>query len=342
MPKVIPKLKSDIRMIPLKKIRLDKLQPRQIEDDERAKIDDLAEDVEERGQLYPVMVIAYSAKKKIFGKKAEKEPDCQYWMLDGERRYRAFKKLKQNEIRCQVQETATEIQMYEIQFVANSKRQQISIEEMAKAIERYKRKVRESNDTIPDEEIYKKLAKITGFSVTMMRAADLINYEDDDTQEKIHSGRIGGYFPAELRSAVPHEDDASEAVREGVKAAYKKSKQKRSVLTPRAITFELREVAENPSLSLRKKKEVSQKLTESVWLQNKKQDAAQHTNVDNYLRQVANLKLRIQAWNLTALSDNERNKLATALKSLYTYYSERRRALTGRVGRRGAMGVRAR
>ncbi|MFP4015528.1 MAG: ParB/RepB/Spo0J family partition protein [Halanaerobiales bacterium] len=109
----------EVRVIPVKKIKVKRDQARKSFDSE--KLDNLAESIQEVGQLQPVIV-------------KEEGPD--YLLIAGERRLRAIKRNNQQEISAVIMSDIDKASLKQIQLIENIQRQNLNPLEKATAIQR--------------------------------------------------------------------------------------------------------------------------------------------------------------------------------------------------------------
>ena len=119
----------------------DTAQPRQDWDSHEKELKTLLEDMEKNGMYYPIIVAPFytnSDNNVVIGSQALEHENRKWWILDGERRWRCAKLMGLNEIEAIIRTELTMLEMMEIQFASNTKRLQVTIREMSKAVERYR------------------------------------------------------------------------------------------------------------------------------------------------------------------------------------------------------------
>jgi len=248
---------TTVNEIDVRRIATDTAQPRQVVD--KIKLNELSASIKEQGLLYPILVTPFWKNNGtlFLGKKAEQKEDFSYWLLDGYRRVLAFQKDEQDRIPAIVKYELSFIEMLEIQFASNTKRVQITVEEMANAINRYRAEyiIKE-----PNGDAVAKLVKLTGYSASYFDMADAINRAPVELQECIHQGKVGGYAAAEIESATK-----DKSLRKGITRAYVKNAKKGkkiSALMPRTIKKELKKIAEK-KYTPKQKEHLAEKLIEN-------------------------------------------------------------------------------
>ena len=306
----------EIRVIKLDKIDLDTAQPRGKSDEK--KVIELAKDIRERGLLYPILVTPYYKQDSnlILGKNAINSPKCRWWILDGERRVRAIRINKQEGIEAIVKMDLSFLQMLEIQFASNTKRVQITVEEMARAIKRFKKEFLKTN---PKGNPIKRLVELTGYSPSYFDMADAINRSSKELQEKIFTGKVGGYAAAEIERATK-----SAPIRRGITNVYIDSDKPISALTPRVLKKDFLKIEENKNLS----DEDKEKLTEGIvrkWVSSKNEGVDENPNFLRYRYEAEEFFSLIKKWNVKRLKKEEIEELITIIDIIRNYFMEERR-----------------
>lgn len=307
-----------IQEIDIKKINLDTAQPRG-----ESKIDqlkDLAKDIKERGLLYPIIVTPYYKKGEtlVLGKKALESKERKWWVLDGERRVRAFKILKQDTIEAIIQLEIEFLKMLEIQFAANTKRVQITVEEMAKAIKRFKV---EYLKKFPKKDPLARLVELTGYSYSYFDMAEAINRAPLKLQEKIEKGETGGYTAAEIEHATKDVD-----IRRGVTNAYIKSKKPMSALAVRAVKEDLRVLEKKKNLTPKEKEKLSESILTKYFNKGSK-DVDENSDFLRYRHEAENFLDEIKLWNLEGITVSQIDELICIFDTIKNYFVEERRNL---------------
>lgn len=246
-----------IHEVDVKRIATDTAQPRQVID--KIKLKELSASIKEQGLIYPVIVTPFWKNNGTLylGKKAEEKKDFSYWLLDGYRRVLAYQQDEHDKIPAIVKYELSFIEILEIQFASNTKRVQISVEEMANAINRYRSEYAMKN---PKGNVIARLSELTGFSQTYFDTAEAINRAPKEMQKHIHAGKIGGYAASEIESATK-----DESMRKGIVKVYLKyAKRGRKIGAnkPRTIKCELKKISEK-KYTQQEKEHLAEKLFES-------------------------------------------------------------------------------
>ena len=138
----------------------DTAQPRQDWDNRQKELITLQKDIEKSGLYYPIIVSPYyvnDSNEVVIGQKALNHEDRKWWILDGERRWRCYNALKYTEIEAIIRTELTMLEMMEIQFASNTKRLQVTIREMSKAVERYRDEYIKKNSKYDEKEFIKSI-----------------------------------------------------------------------------------------------------------------------------------------------------------------------------------------
>lgn len=329
---------DSIVVIPMDSIDPDPRQPRGVQGKQH--INDLIEDIKEHGQLIPIMVTPYKKEGNtlLLGTKAVSSKDVRYWLIDGERRWRAMQTLGFKEVRASVKLDIDFASLLEYQFVTNTKRVQLTLSEMSEAIERYIVEAKKADPTITDSEIEKKVTRLTGYSYSYVQSARLITSASKELQYHIKkTGLIGDHLPAEIRGAVGRgmEEDA-QAIRKGIEMAYiaeAERGKKHSVLDIRAVKTNLRELLHDTTVSVGDKERIAGRIMQSFWKRNS-DEMDEHSDYQLYISEIRRFKTRMEHWNISELSGMELDALAGSIIELVDYYRENRRQIFGKVGQR--------
>ena len=154
---------SEIRMIPLSKVKPNPYQPR-IEFDSQP-LEELAKSISENGLIQPIAV------REVFD---------EYEIIAGERRYRACKLINMEEVPCVILR-ATEMETAQMALVENVQRENLNAIEEAKA---YVQMMRMSELT--QEELAKKVGKKQSTIANKIRLLNL----PDEIKEHVRSKNI--------------------------------------------------------------------------------------------------------------------------------------------------------
>lgn len=221
----INKIGKNLKIVnlPIHSIEADKLQPRR--DFNQKDIDILAKDIDERGQLDPILVKA-------------SEEEGLYTIVGGERRLRAHKQLNKSTIEAIIVSFTKDVEFYEAQFVSNGLHKNPSIQDMAQAVERYVAECGRMNPEISQKDIILRLSEMTGYSTTYFGAVQaILDIEDPEFRQMVDDKLIGGYFPKEVKSATGDED-LQKGLISGMKTIVKGGK-KTTALIPRYIKHKI-------------------------------------------------------------------------------------------------------
>lgn len=305
--------------IKIKDINLDTAQPRQ--DFCQTDITDLANDIKRHGMLYPILVTPFykNGNNLILGKKALRYPGRKYWLLDGERRVRAFRVNREDTIDADIKMDLDFYDMLEIQFSANTKRVQITVEEMAKAIERFKV---EYYKKTPKGNHIKRLVELTGFSSTHIASAELIVQSTEELKSAINKGQVGGYLPKETNYIK--DDAVKEAVNEFYIERGKKHKAP-SVLLPRTLKPKIKKVEQMNVSDIEKKHLTTSILNDAVKVNSEEVD--KKSDFPIYLFKAQEFLQQVEQWKIDDLTEKELGKLIGIVELIRNLFVERRRII---------------
>lgn len=299
----------------------DTAQPRQDWDNRKKELITLQNDIEKSGLYYPIIVSPYYVNDNnevVIGKKARNHEDRKWWILDGERRWRCYNSLNYDEIEAIVRTELTMLEMMEIQFASNTKRLQVTIREMSKAVQRYRDEYIKQNSEYDEREFIKSLCSLTGYSSTYFEMVEAINRSDGDMKDLVLDERVGGYAPFEIEKCTKDPD-----LRRGVTEAFiEKEGRPLSALSPRAIKHQLRQV--DSSLNSSEKVELAKQIMNDFSNRNKDIKDTK----PNFLlyQQKANMfRAEIKKWNLIGLKPKEISVLVGVIQEVYDYFLEDRR-----------------
>lgn len=220
----INKIAKSLKIVklPVDLVQADELQPRR--NFNQRDIDILAKDIEERGQLDPILVTETG--------------DGRYTIVGGERRWRAHKQIGLKKIEAIIASFSEPVEFYEAQFVSNGLHKNPSIQDMAQAVERYVEECKRINPEITQREIANRLSEKTGYSTTYFQAVKaILDIEDPEFRAMVDDKRIGGYFPKEVKSAT-NDEDLQKGLISGMKTIVKGGK-KTTALIPRYIKHKI-------------------------------------------------------------------------------------------------------
>ena len=308
-----------MELVSINQINLDTAQPRQVFRED--KLTDLANDIKQRGLLYPVLLTPYYKDSKgslLLGKKALETKKHKWWVLDGDRRIRAMKILKNKEIEAIVKLNLDMLQMLEIQFASNSKRIQVTIEEMAKSITRFKKEFYRKN---PEGNVVEKLVELTGFSPTYFEMAEAINRAPNEIRDQIFEGKIGGYFASEVENATKDQD-----IRDGVYSASLKARnsgKRFSALMPRAIKRDLRKIEEKTE-NTKIRKELAESITDK-YINQDEETIDEKADYNRYSYEIDCFHDLVKCWNVKGLSSRQTDILSSKIRNIYSYLLEEKR-----------------
>jgi hypothetical protein len=310
-------MKRIIKEVLIKDIDLDTSQPRQtIEHD---KMQDLADDMEEAGQIVPI-ILTYHYKKPdgslVIGKDAVKNKNSRWFVIDGYRRILAAKDfLGWDKIDAEIRPELSELDVYETQFRVGSKRVHISVTEMAKAIERYaktwKKEGKKGN-------IVKRLSQLTGYSSAYFDMANDIVTEKDKGLKKMAMEGKSPYIISEIKHA-----SRDESIRSGMKEAvvehHKKTGKSPGALLPRKMTHMFRKLEADKTKTNKQKKAIAKAKTfEELNKSNEIEDT--HSEFDTYLFDIETFYNRIRKqWNLKGISKSQKKELIDAVIKISNY-----------------------
>lgn len=300
----------------------DTAQPRQDWENNKKKLDSLTDDIKKNGLYYPIIVSPFYINKNndaVLGKRVLKHKDRKWWLLDGERRLRCYKKLDLKQIDAIVRTELTLLEMMQIQFASNTKRLQVSVREMSIAIKRYREEFAKGNKDYKETDLIKSLCSLTGFSSSYFDSAEAINRADEDMKVKVLSEEIGGYAPREIEKATKDEH-----FRRGLTDAYVSAKKPISALAPRALKYDLSVVEKEEDLQPKEKRLLAnQMMTDFTTQGEEKKD--DNSNFLLYQQKANKFRRVIRSWNLMSLTPSEIGKLVSIIEDVYNYFKEERR-----------------
>jgi len=252
-------MKRIIKEILISDIDLDTSQPRQTI--EHKKMQELADDMEDAGQIVPI-ILTYHYKKPdgslVIGKDAVGNKNARWFVIDGYRRIIAAKDyLGWDKIDAEIRTELSELDVYETQFRVGSKRCHISVTEMAKAIQRYARTWKKEGKS---GNIMNRLSQLTGYSSSYFSMAnDIVNEKDKGLKKMAMEGK-SPYIITEVKKASKDEN-----IRKGMKEAivehHKKTGKSPGALVPRRLVPTFRKLEEDKSKTPKQKKSIAKAKT---------------------------------------------------------------------------------
>lgn len=283
-----------IQKIPVTAVVFDDLQPRQAS--RKNQLDDLAEDMAERGQIYPIIV---------------RQDGDKFHLLDGERRTRAATINGQREIEAIVVNTAGPLEDYELQAVANFKRVENKIQETAKWLARFKEQFAIDN---PGEDPIVRVIQLTGYSRNYFDSADAINRSEESFRDNIFEGKVGGYAATEIEGASK---DAS--IRTGLQEAYSVAADNGvavSALAPRPLRQALRDIEANDDYTPQQRQSIARNMLLKKY---RIMEAVNEGGADNFLVYVEIVRQwvkDVETWDVSAFSPKEQKAMSAELYNL--------------------------
>tara|TARA_R100000808_G_C2155337_1_gene167553 strand:+ start:1735 stop:2763 length:1029 start_codon:yes stop_codon:yes gene_type:complete len=316
------KEKRTIAKINVEDVIRDTAQPRQDWAKNEKSLQALTEDIKERGLYYPIIVAPFvktSNSELILGKKALKHKDRKWWILDGERRWLSVAHLGHETIDAMVRTDLSLLEMMQIQFASNTKRLNVAVTEMSKAIVRYREEYYKEHGEYKESDFINSLCSLTGLSTTYFQNVEAINRADADMKKSVLAYEVGGYTPSEIEKATKDED-----LRRGITDAYLESERQIGANAPRAIKYDLKLIEAEDNHSPEEKR----LLGKQVFLDFIYQDRGTKDTEPHFLlyRQKATKFLReVRRWNLGGLKDKEVAELVGLIENVYNYFKEDRR-----------------
>ncbi len=304
-----------IKPLSLSQIVLDDLQPRQ--EGRIVEIEDLAKDMAERGQIYPVIVTEEGKKGK-------------YLLQDGERRYRAAKMIKWNKINTIIIKSDSKLEEYELQFVANAKRKGVTIKEMAVAVKRFVSEFLAANKKKTKNDAIDRLNEITGYSYPYFQAVQEINDAPKLYRDAVYDNKFPSYGLIEIAKATK-----DEAKREGVRKGYVETEKvtgtKPGANTVRGIKRQLNKISN--SLPDKDREELARDiLLDSVEVKRDSQGRLIKGNFNLVIQKIESWYDELDQTPLGGFSEKELDQIASLLIGLVERFKAKRRKLYGAVG----------
>ena len=316
------KEKRTIIKININDVVQDTAQPRQDWAKNEKALQSLTEDIKEKGLYYPIIVAPFvktSSNELTLGEKAFKHKDRKWWILDGERRWLSAVSLKHKTIDAMVRMDLSMLEMLEIQFASNTKRLNVTITEMSKAVVRYRDEYRKEYGEYNEVDFINSLCSLTGLSATYFTKVEAINRADDDMKKSVLACEIGGYTPSEIEQATKDED-----LRRGLTDAYLESKRQIGANAPRAIKYDLRAIEAENNHSPNEKRILGREVLLDFINQGKRtKDVEPHFLL--YKQKAMKFFREVQHWNLNGLKTKEVATLVGLIENVYNYFKEDRR-----------------
>ena len=316
------KEKRTIIKINIEDVVQDTAQPRQDWAKNEKALQSLTEDIKEKGLYYPIIVAPFvktSNDELMLGEKAFKHKDRKWWILDGERRWLSAVNLKHKTIDAMVRMDLSMLEMLEIQFASNTKRLNVTITEMSKAVVRYRDEYRKEHGEYSESDFINSLCSLTGLSSTYFNNVEAINRADDDMKHSVLACEVGGYTPSEIEKATKDED-----LRRGLTDAYLESDRQIGANAPRAIRYDLRVIEAENNHSPDEKRLLGKQIFLDFINQGKRtKDVEPHFLL--YKQKAMKFLREVQHWNLSGLKTKEVATLVGIMENVYNYFKEDRR-----------------
>ena len=255
----------------------------------------------------------------MLGEKAFKHKDRKWWILDGERRWLSAVNLKHNTIDAMVRMDLSMLEMLEIQFASNTKRLNVTVTEMSKAVVRYRDEYRKEHGEYSESDFINSLCSLTGLSSTYFNNVEAINRADDDMKKSVLACEVGGYTPSEIEQAPKDED-----LRRGLTDAYLESDRQIGANAPRAIRYDLRVIETENNHSPNEKRILGREVLLDFINQGKRtKDVEPHFLL--YKQKAMKFLREVQHWNLSGLKTKEVATLVGIMENVHNYFKEDRR-----------------
>ena len=316
------KEKRTIIKINIEDVVQDTAQPRQDWAKNEKALQSLTEDIKDKGLYYPIIVAPFvktSNNELMLGEKAFKHKDRKWWILDGERRWLSAVNLKHKTIDAMVRMDLSMLEMLEIQFASNTKRLNVTITEMSKAVVRYRDEYRKEHGEYSESDFINSLCSLTGLSSTYFNNVEAINRADDDMKKSVLACEVGGYTPSEIEQATKDED-----LRRGLTDAYLESKRQIGANAPRAIRYDLRAIETENNHSPNEKRILGREVLLDFINQGKRtKDVEPHFLL--YKQKAMKFFREVQHWNLSGLKTKEVATLVGIMENVHNYFKEDRR-----------------
>ena len=308
--------------INVKDVVQDTAQPRQDWKKNEKALQSLTKDIKDKGLYYPIIVAPFvktSDNELILGGMALKHKDRKWWILDGERRWLSEVSLGHETIDAMVRTDLDMLEMLEIQFASNTKRLQVTVTEMSRAVLRYRDEYQNKHSEYSEADVIKELCSLTGFSSSYFTMVEAINRADEDMKQSVLADEIGGYAPYEIESATKDEH-----FRRGITDAYLGSEKQISALAPRALKYDLKVIEAEGNLKPREKRLLAEQMMYDFTNQNSRTRDLE-SNFLLYRQKTTKFFREVQNWNLSGLTHKEVSTLVGLIENVYNYFKEDRR-----------------
>ena len=308
--------------INIKDVVQDTAQPRQDWANNEKALLSLTEDIRDKGMYYPIIVSPFvktDNNELILGEMASKHDDRKWWILDGERRWLSAVNLGHKTIDAMVRTRLTMLEMLEIQFASNTKRLQVTITEMSKAVLRFRDEYKKEHGEYDEVDFIKSLCSLTGFSSAYFTMVEAINRADEDMKESVLSDKVGGYAPYEIEKATKDEH-----FRRGITDAYLESEKQIGALAPRALKYDLKIIEAEENLSPPEKRLLAKQMMDDFTHKGgRTRDTEPHFLL--YKQKAMKFLREVQHWNLNGLKNQEVLTLVGLIEGVYNHFKEDRR-----------------
>ena len=308
--------------INVKDVVQDTAQPRQDWANNEKALLSLTEDIKEKGMYYPIIVSPFvktDNNELILGDMASKHDNRKWWILDGERRWLSAVNLGHKTIDAMVRTNLTMLEMLEIQFASNTKRLQVTITEMSKAVLRFRDEYKKENGNYNEADFIKSLCSLTGFSSAYFTMVEAINRADEDMKESVLSDKVGGYAPYEIEKATKDEH-----FRRGITDAYLESEKQIGALVPRALKYDLKVIEAEENLNPSEKRLLAKQMVNDFTHKGgRTRDSEPHFLL--YKQKAMKFLREVQHWNLNGLKNQEVLTLVGLIEGVYNHFKEDRR-----------------
>ena len=308
--------------INVKDVVQDTAQPRQDWANNEKALLSLTEDIRDKGMYYPIIVSPFvktDNNELILGDMASKHDNRKWWILDGERRWLSAVSLGHKTIDAMVRTDLTMLEMLEIQFASNTKRLQVTITEMSKAVLRFRDEYKKENGEYDEADFIKSLCSLTGFSSAYFTMVEAINRADEDMKESVLSDKVGGYAPYEIEKATKDEH-----FRRGITDAYLESEKQIGALAPRALRYDLKVIEAEGNLNPSEKRLLAkQMMNDFTHKGGRTRDSEPHFLL--YKQKAMKFLREVQHWNLNGLKNQEVLTLVGLIEGVYNHFKEDRR-----------------
>jgi flagellar biosynthesis GTPase FlhF len=222
-------------------------------------------------------------------------------------------------IDAMVRTDLTMLEMLEIQFASNTKRLQVTITEMSKAVLRFRDEYKKEHGEYDEADFIKSLCSLTGFSSAYFTMVEAINRADEDMKESVLSDKVGGYAPYEIEKATKDEH-----FRRGITDAYLESEKQIGALAPRALKYDLKIIEAEENLSPPEKRLLAKQMMDDFTHKGgRTRDTEPHFLL--YKQKAMKFLREVQHWNLNGLKNQEVLALVGLIEGVYNHFKEDRR-----------------